>query len=133
MRNLVVGALEDIVCQTIKQLNDDSRTVRLLESRPDLRPHDEGMRLVSEVLGVGRCFLHRLEGGELERAFAAAKFILELREGECTASALAIQRLQEFLRPVTNGHPKMTVSEALTEIKRRTDETVRGLEGEDGV
>jgi hypothetical protein len=42
--------------------------------------------------------------------------------------------MEEFIRPVMEGHPEMTVEQALSELKRQTDETIRGLdaEGESG-
>jgi hypothetical protein len=37
-------------------------------------------------------------------------------------------RMEELSHTVNEGHPDMTVNEAMLELKRQTDETIRGLE-----
>ena len=131
-RPLVIDALADLVCQTMEQWNDDDRAARELKRRPDLRQLDESIRQVSRVLGVGRWYLLTLDGGELAQAYEATQLIHKLRAAEANATLEAMKRAEEFLRPVTDGHPDMTVADALIEIERQTDDTIRGLEAEGG-
>lgn len=127
-RPAVIAALADLVGQVIEQLNDDARVERVLRFRPELREREPAMRLISKTLGVG-CW-HLLEQDDQTTAgcVLASEFIHSLREEEIEATLEAMKRLEEFIRPVTDGHPHMTVAEAFQEIERQTDETIGGLE-----
>jgi len=57
-------------------------------------------------------------------------FISRLHVEESTAEAEALDREYELLRPVWDVHPDITFGQAMTELKRQTDETIRGLDAE---
>jgi hypothetical protein len=45
-----------------------------------------------------------------------------------SAQAEDLRQLREQVQPAIEGDPEMTIGEALREIKRRTDETIRWME-----
>jgi hypothetical protein len=126
----VIDGLTDLVSQEMEQWNDDDRVGRVLRAKPELRgDFESAMHQASQTLGVPLWYLlDKLDEEQLQRSLAAADWIHELRIRETIAVRDAMKQAEEFLRPVTDGHPDMTVEQALRELKRQTDKTIRGLD-----
>ena len=131
-RAAVIAGLSDLVCQVMEQRNDDKRVERVLRAKPELQPVEELLRQVSQALGVGLWYLLERDDERQQQCCAAAHLIHRLRSEEATASLEAMERFEEFVRPIMDGHPSMTVGEAIQEMQRKTDETIRGLEPPEG-
>jgi hypothetical protein len=127
-RAAVIDGLTDLVCQVMEQWNDDDRVKRVLRAKPELRERESAIRQLSRTLGVPAWYLLEFGDERIVRCCDAAELIHALRIEEKIATRDAMIRAEEFLRPVTDGHPSMTVRDALQEIERQTDETIRGLE-----
>jgi hypothetical protein len=128
-RSAVIDGLTGIVCQVMEQWNDDDKVGRVLRAKPDLEPLVPVMRQVSETLGVSLWYLlDKLDDEQSKRCLVVAHFIHKLREAEAVATLEAMKAAEDFLRPVMDGNPNMTVGQAVQELQRQTDKTIRGLE-----
>src|SRR5215831_13310861 len=88
-KKLVLDALADLVWLTMEQRNDDIRTKRRLQERPELQVLDPGlMRSVSNTLGVECWFLYELaerDPGRFDGCLAAAALIHEMQAAAISA------------------------------------------------
>lgn len=116
------------MCQTMEQRNDDKRAERVLRAKPEPQPVEDLLRHVSQTLGIPLWYLLGLDDERRSQCCAAVQLIHNLRSEEFTAKVNEWDRFVELLRPVMDGHPSMTAGEALREIQRQTDATIRGLE-----
>jgi hypothetical protein len=132
-REQVMNGLVGLIGQAQDRFNDDYRARAILRRRPDLAEPDlaKAMRQVSRALGVGYWYLLSLEDGDkkkLQQCFAAAQLIYRLQAEEAQAEADAMLAVEEMIEPVVKDNPQLTLDEAMEEMKRRTDQTIRGLE-----
>jgi hypothetical protein len=134
-REQVVNGLVGLIGQAQDRFNDDDRARAILRWRPDLAEPDlaKAMRQVSRALGVGYWYLPSLDedGGKkkLQQCFAAAQLIYRLRAAEAHAEAEEMIAIEELFEPVMRDNPDLTLGEAMRDMERRTNETIRGLEG----
>ncbi|HKD45172.1 MAG TPA: hypothetical protein VKD24_05900 [Candidatus Angelobacter sp.] len=133
-REAVIGGLEDLVNQFVDQWNDDITVRQRLGVRADFDLNRfvkiPAARGFAETLGVPLSYFLRLPYEKCKQALDACCFIAHLQAEESATDAEAKTRQVEILRPVWDVHPDMTFGQALSELKRQTDETIRGLDTE---
>ena len=133
-RQAVIEGLTDLINQVIDQRNDDLRVKRLLGVSPDFKLEQSerlrGARENAETLGIPLSYLLQLDLEKSKQCLETVCFISRLHVEESTAEAEAAQRQVEILRPVWDVHPDMTFGQAMAELKRKTDETIRELDAE---
>ena len=86
------------------------------------------MRMISETLGIGVWYLLTLPGNKIMEASSAAQLAWQLRADETVAIAETLKAENDLIEPICKDHPEMTAGEAMAELKRQTDETLRRLD-----
>jgi hypothetical protein len=127
-RETTLSALEALVIAAAAKWNDERRVKGILKRNPDMKQIIRGVRMVSETLGVSAWYLLTLPHEDLAKAYGAMVLAGDLQSAE--AQATLNNELAELaqLEPVWKDHPEMTTGEAMVELKKQTDETLRGLD-----
>jgi hypothetical protein len=131
-RAAVVDALQDLVCQVMEQSNDSDMVQGTLRAKPELRERAAGMRSISQTLGVPLWYLLQIDDETAEACVVADLLIHQLRIGEREAVLEGMKRVQEYVRPVTDGHPQMTLGDAFRELEQQTNDAIRNLDPGEG-
>jgi hypothetical protein len=133
-RKELLKGISGLIGVAMDRSNDAYQARQIIARHPDLAEPQvaQAIQQVARTLGVGYWYLCKLDAqGEkqkLRKCFDAAVLIHRLRAEEADAQADAMSTLEELVEPVTKDHPDMTLGEAMDEMKRRTEETIRGLE-----
>jgi hypothetical protein len=118
------GLIDDVATE----INTDIRVEQLLRAKPELRDDAERLRAISPTFAVPLYFVLTLDDQRRSEYAAAMAVIYKLRIEEKQAEIDAMKKFNEWIAPVSDGHPEMTAEEAVRELKRQTDATIEGLE-----
>jgi hypothetical protein len=134
-REETMAALEDLVDQAVDRYNDELRVTDLLEENPALRDTLAKLRNASEETGVGTAYLLPLTRPDtlplVETVLDGVEIIDGVRCAEALMEAESSRAELDRVLPVIEGNPTMTMREAMRKLERRTDETLRELDGEE--